>query len=289
MAGEKHISASELASERAKKRRRRRIVLTIVFIAMAAAAAAEVIVLRTMTSVDRRFIRGVERGVASGWESGRADLQLKDKGAITDTAFIDAELEAAAEFANKGYKDKELKKLARQYISDLKKCRAAASAHDPAADSEAFWDEFAEPYTDRLIILRELYLGDYNLGGSWDEYPEMLDEVLSRAWAAEAVTQLEFSRADSKNGIGEFRAVLQNDSGFDIEFINIDIEIYDSDDTLVGTAEVYKEDIAEGGSEELVFYYTDKKVASYRIAGVDIEMLPGAADDEDGENGGNEG
>ena len=73
--------------------------------------------------------------------------------------------------------------------------------------------------------------------------------------------------------MGEFKAVLQNDSGYDIEFINIDIEIYDSNDALAGTAEVYKEDIADGSSAELVFYFSDQKVSSYRITGVDLEAV----------------
>ncbi len=269
----KHFSASEIANEKKRRRRRRKIIFAVVFLLMAAAAVAEITVLKSMTSVDRRFLRGVERGVATGWESGISDLQLREQGCITDTTFIDTELEAVSEFTNKSYQDKELKKLAKRYISDLKKCRSAASSHNPETDSEAFWREFAGPYTDRLIVLRKLYLGDFKMGSGWEAYPEMLDELLSRAWAAETIPQLKFERTGSKNLMGEFKATLQNDSGYDIEFINIDIEIYDSSDALVGTAEVYKEDIADGSSAELVFYFSDQKVSSYRITGVDFEAV----------------
>lgn len=274
MAGEKHFSAAEIANEKKRRRRRRKIILAVVFLLMAAAAVAEIAVLKSMTSVDRRFLRGVERGVAGGWESSIADLQLREQGCITDTTFIDTELEAVGEFNSKVYQDKALKKLAKRYISDLKKCRSAVAAHNTETDSDAFWNEFAEPYTDRLIVLRKLYVGDYKIGDGWEAYPEMLDELMSRAWAAEKMLQLEFTRTGTKNGMGEFKATLQNDSGYDIEFLNIDIEIYDSNDALAGTAEVYMEDIADGSSTELVFYYSDNKVSSYRITAIDLEAAP---------------
>lgn len=265
----KHLSAADKEIEKKQRRKKRIIIFSVVFFVMAAAAVAELTILKSMTSVDRRFMREAERGVASGWESSLSDLQLKEQGRITNVSFIDTEYEAVKIFANKSFQDKQLKKLAKRYINDLKKCRNAALAHGPETDSDAFWDGFAEPYTDRLIVLSKLYLGDYKIGSSWDEYPEVLDEVLSKAWAAEIIPQIKFTRAGSKNGIGEFNAELRNDSGFDIEYLNINLEIYDSKDALVGTAEVIKENIADGSSAELVFYFSDQKVSFYRIAGID--------------------
>lgn len=281
MASEKHLSAAAGAAEKNKRRKRRRIILSVIIFAMAAAVTAEVIVLKTMTSVDRRFIRGVERGVTDGWMSGESDLQLSDQGRITDTSFIDFEYEAVREFRNKAYQDKELKKLAKRYLDDLRKCRAAVSAHDPAADGDAFWEEFSEPYTDRLIVLRKLYLGDFSMGSSWDGYPEVLGEVLFRGWVAETVAGLRFEREQKDNIIDRFKAGFTNDSGFDIEYISLEVELFDSKDKSAGTAEVYAENIADGSSAELSFYFNSKKVASYRIIGVDSKAVPKKQEQEE--------
>ena len=264
----RHLSAAEREEDKKKRRSTIRIILSVLIFIMIAAVAAEIIVLKGMTSADRRFTRRVERGVAEGWKNGKSDLQLRDQGRITDTAFIDKELEAVEEFRNKSYKDKELGKLARRYIDDLKKCRAAAQENDPVKDNEAFWDKFSGPYTDRLIILRKLYNSDYKIGSSWDSYRELRDEVLLRGWAAETAEALRFVKETGTDGNYKYKAVLTNDSGADIAYLNIELELYDSSDKAAGLAEVYKENIKDGSKVDLVFY-SGKEAASYRAAYVD--------------------
>lgn len=275
MAREKHLSAEIAAVEKKERQKRNRIIMAVLIFVMIAAVTGEVIVLKTMTSVDRRFIRGVERGVAEGWAANNSDLQLKDQGKITDASFIETEYAAVKEFRNKAYKDKELKKLVKRYIGDLRKCREAVSAHDPSADSEAFWADFAEPYTDRLIVLRKLFLGDFNMGSSWDEYPDYRDEVLFRGWVAETASGLVFKREAVENSIDIFKASFKNDSGYDIQYINLDIELFDSKDKTIGVAEVYAENISDDSTEELIFYFNSKNIDSYRIIGVDCKAVPG--------------
>lgn len=264
----RHISAADREEDRKKRRRTVRIILSVLIFIMIAAITAEVIVLKNMTSVDRRFIRGVERGVAEGWKTGKSDLQLRDQGKVTDTAYLEKELEAVEEFRNKPYQDKELRKLAKRYIDDLKKCRAAAQENDPATDSEAFWDKFSGPYTDRMILLRTFYNGDYKMGSSWDSYPELRDEIFLRGWAAETAETLRFSREEGSDGNYKYTASLINGSGVDIAYMNIEVELFDSSDKAVGTAEVFKEKIKDGSKVTLVFY-SSKDVASYRAAYVD--------------------
>ena len=272
MSSEKHLSADVLAADRRKRRKRKKGILIALIIIMVAAGAAEVFVLKSMTSVDRRFIRGVERGVASGWETGSGELQLRDSGKIVNTDFIDTELEAVREFKSKPYDDKELKELSRRYISALEKCREAAASHDPSADSEEFWKNFSAAYTDRLIVLKSLYNGDYKMGDSWDDYPEQRDEMLSRAWVAETLPNLTFKRTESENGIDRFTAVLKNNSGFDIDYISIGIIIYNKKGEKTGTAEVYKEKIPNESDASLVFYYNSDKIAYYKISKADCRI-----------------
>lgn len=273
MAYAKHLSAEEKEREKNKRKSLRKIILLIVIVVMASAVVAELVVLKSMTTVDRRFVRGVERGVADGWETGKGDLQLRDQGYFTDTSFIDIELDAVKDFRNKAYQDKDLKKLAKRYIDDLKKCSAASEAHDPAAEKEEFWEDFSVPYTDRLIVLRMLRNGDFKMGNGWDEYPEYRDEILSRAWALESISSAEFLKEETKAGISKFSANLKNDSGFDIEYLNLDIEIYDSKNNLSGIAEVFKENISKGSNTDLSFYFNDKKTAYYRIVAVDCRIV----------------
>ena len=252
-----------------KKRSKRKIVLLMIIFVSIAVVTAEVLTIRNMTSVDRRFTRSVERGVIEGWETGSSDLQLKKQGSITDTGFINLELEAVKEYRGKSYKDKNLGKLSRRYIDDLKKCSAAAEAHSPSEDTEGFWAEFAEPYTDRLMVLRELYTGDYRLGSGWDDHPGERDEVLFRGWLASAASSLSFEKEGSEKGADKYIALFKNDSGFDIDHINLDIELYDSKNKLIGVAEVYSEDIKNGSGRKIRFYHKGEKIAAYRVSGAD--------------------
>ena len=238
----KHLSAAEREQERKKKRKIKRIVLSILIVVLIAGIVAELIILKNMTSADRLFIRAVERGVASGWEEGKADLQLK--------------------------KDKGLGKLAGRYISALKECSTVAATYDPVNDSDEFWKHFSAPYTERLIVLRKLYTGDYAMGNTWDDFPEVRDEVLLRSWVAEMAGSLRFKREETE-GSNKFVASLKNDSGVDIDYLNIDINLYNKDDKLAATAEVIKENIKDGQEVQLEFYYSGKKLSAYRISSVD--------------------
>ena len=252
-----------------KKGRRKRIILLCLIFVMVAVITAELVMLMTMTSVDSRFIRSVERGVAAGWETGSSELQLKYRGKITDASFIDAELEAVEEFRYKPYQSDELKELAAEYIDALKKCHDAAAAHDPASDNEAFWEEFSEPYGQRVSALRKLYMGDYKLGTGWDDYAEKRDEMLFRGWLVDKASQIVFEKTGTKSGITGYKYPFVNDSGFDIEYINFDVELYDSKGKVIGIAEVVKENIRNGRQVNIGFYYTGNKLKEYRITGVD--------------------
>lgn len=278
----RHLSASDREQDRKKKRKIRRIVLSILIVFLIAGIAAELIILKNMASSDRMFIRAVERGVAAGWEESKADLQLKERGRITDTSFIQVELENVEDFRNKAYKNKELGRLAGRYISALKECSLAAQTYDPADDSGEFWKHFSEPYTERLLVLRKLYTGDYAMGNSWDNYPEALDEVLLRSWVAETAGSLRFKAAESE-GPKKFVASFKNDSGVDIAYLNIDINLFDKEDKLAATAEVVKEDIKDGQEVQLEFYYGGKKLSAYRINAVDC-IAAERAEDEKEEN-----
>ena len=265
----KHLAAADRLEEQKRIRRIVRIIMTVVILLMLAAVIAELIVLKNMTSVDRRFIREAERGVVEGWESGKADLQLRDQGTVTDTTFIDKELEAVEIFRNKPYQDKELKQLAKRYVNDLRKCKAAARMHDPQPDKDSFWAEFGAPYCDRMMVLRALYTGDYKMGSSWDEFPEQRDEVMLRGWAVEKARSIRFERTEGEDGVYKFSARLKNDSGVDIAYLNLDVELYDSNDSVAETAEVINENIKDGSEATLVFYYSGAELSSYRVTYAD--------------------
>jgi hypothetical protein len=259
-----------IAREEQEKKRRRRTIITIsVILIMVIGVAGEIIALMNMASVDRRYLRSVERGVLDGWNAGRGDLQLRNEGRISDTSFIDAELAAVEEFHNKPYQDKKLKKLAEQYYSALRKCKIAADAHDPDTDSEEFWKEFSVGYTERVLALWKMYNGDYKIGFRWNSQPDKKRELLFRGWLADTIPKLRFEKTGSSKGIAGYKTVLTNDSGYRIKYINIDVELYDKNGKMIDTAEVYREDIEDGKSVNLGFYHAGKKVRSYRIANVD--------------------
>lgn len=247
------------------RKRRRRNALLVVILLLIAAVTAEVWTLLTMTSIDQRFTRNVERGLYAGWSLDADETQLQTDGRITDTSFIDAEYDAVSEYMNRKYKDDELADLAKEYTSALKSCRSAARQFDPASDFNKFWAAFSEPYGRRVRALYKLYRGEYGLDLSSDAYSEETEYLLSQGWLLETLSGLTFHNTD-RDGINTFFASIRNDSGRDIDYLNIDVELLDKAGKSVETSSIYLTDIPAGGVIPLRFISTSDKVVSYRIS-----------------------
>lgn len=248
-----------------KAARRRRNVLLVVVLLLIAVVSAEVWTLLTMTSIDRRFVRSVERGLNAGWDLEADETQLQTAGRITDTGFIDAEYAAVSEYMGRKYKDDELAAIAREYTSALKGCRKAAKKYDPGSDFDSFWAAFSEPYGRRISAIYKLSSGDYGLDLSTSDHAEESEYILSQGWLLETIGGLVF-RSSVKDGIRTFRASVRNDSGRDIEYLNIDVNLLNKEGKIVEVSSIYLENIKAGEVMPLQFISTSEKDVRYRIS-----------------------
>lgn len=245
------------------KKSRNRLMLIIV-LCLIALVAVEVVALMSITNVDRRITRSIQRGLYDGWSLNKTELQLQETGRITDTGFIEAERSAISEYINKKYKDDELGHLVNEYIFALNKCHNAAMRYDPAKDYDGFWSLFSEPYGRRVKALYEMYNGDYDLELDDPEHEEELANLLAQGWLLDTIENLSFNNSD-KDGIRTFKTMIRNDSGSDIEYLNLDIELLDKEGKVVETSSVYLTDIKDGLMMPLRFISTSEKAVKYRI------------------------
>lgn len=249
------------AQKRNAKKKRILLVLIFVFVAI---LAAEIATLLTLTSIDRSFPRYVEHALYDEWDLSEGDMQMQTTGRITDTRFIDLELDAISEYANKSYKDDDLSRIAHEYITALKECQTAASEHDPVAEPDAFWKAFSGPYGRRLKAIYKLHNGDFHFSLNKKKYEAQSAYILAQGWLLTATDNIKFT----KTGSGDtafFDASLQNDSGLGIEYLNIDVELLDNAGKVKETSSVYIRNVESGDNMRLRFMSTSSAVNRYRI------------------------
>lgn len=237
----------------------------LLILVLIAGVTAEVAVLLSLTGIDSRFSRDVERGLRAGWDLESNEFLLQQTGRITDTGFIDAEFEAIADYTQKTYKDDELGRLANEYIKALKDCKKAAEGFSPETDYKSFWAAFSAPYVRRVKALYKMQEGGFIL--SADNREDLSDEalmLLAQGWLLNEISGLRFTPPGSGR-TGTYTAQFTNESGMDIEYLNLDISLTDNDNKVLETASAYVSDVPAGESASLSFICTSRKATHYRI------------------------
>lgn len=273
-----------------KKRRSKRKLKQFVFVGMLAIAALLCLLIAfRLLDVDSRFVRAVNAGLSESWALENNEIQLKENKAPYDTSFIDIEYDNVKEFKDKDFRDESLGKLAGEYIAALEGCRTAIKENDPGKDYDKFWGAFSQSYGQRVEAIYDLYSGDYGIEIEDPEAKEEIDELKLSAWSLKKTSDIKFTRvkaeenkAETENG-GEgeaesepasapetaLGATVTNDSGFDLEYINIEVELYDEKGELIETATAYAENIKNKAEFDLRIYQTEEtKADAYKITSV---------------------
>lgn len=271
--------------DRKKPKGPRRVILIVLVLLLVAGVTAEVVTLLSITNIDRRFTRSVERGLYDGWSLSINETQLQSAGRITDTGFIDKEYEAISEYVHRKYTDDDLGHLANEYISALNDCRHVAQQHDPEKDFDDFWTYFSDPYARRVKALYGLYKGDYNFMLDNEQFRSQISGLIAQGWLLESVEGLKFSNVTVGNNL-VFSSRLTNESGRDIEYLNLDIELLDKKGNVAETSSVYVTDIRDGGMMNLRFLSTSGKAVKYRVVSEACQFRDLAEKDIETENTG---
>ena len=266
--------AAEATAEavKAKKEKRRRkkkikkILLSIELVLLAAVFVYAIILLRSMTSVDARFLRDMSRGLTASWMLESGELELQNRDAPHSTEFVGTEYKFVSKYRKSSFEDNKLGELAKAYINALKQCKSVAESNDPDKDFDGFWKEFSQPYGERLTAVYKIYNGEYGLVLDEETAGEEKDNLLAQGWILSKVGDIEFTRHQNENGVIVYNAELKNDSGFDLEFLDLEVELYDKDGNLIETASAYEENINNNAPVKLAFYQTSEEdVTQYRI------------------------
>lgn len=222
---------------------------------------------------DERFIRSANRGMVAGWEKSEPESSLRNKDLKTDVSFIEEEYSAVKPFKRSKFRDQGLGAAAHEYIEALEECHKAIKQCDPAKDFDRFWKRFSVPYGKRLRAIYNLEKGDY---GFLEEVPasyaEDKEELLLQGWALFKTEEIVFDRAKG-NKKNELTAKVTNDSGHDLDFIELTVDLYNSKGTLAETAIVYKSDIKKDKDFVLHCYETvEGRTQEYVITAINCEM-----------------
>lgn len=252
--------------ERKRKLRKRKIGIIIIVLLLSAGIVAECVVLMRITTIDRRFVRNVERGVRAGWDLDNNELQLQKTGKITDVGFINEEFEAIKDYRNHRYKDDDLGKLANEYISAVTECRKAARKHNPEKDYDAFWSEFTVPYGRRIHALYTMQQGDFKMDLDKEEYEDEYSNLIAQGWLMGKLESAEFIVTEEK-GAKIFETSFLNESGYNINYLNIEVVFLNSEGRAIEHSAAFVENIENHGLIELKFSCTSKKAVKYQIVG----------------------
>ena len=277
-------------SPKKKKRLSKRKLKQFIFVGMLAIAALLCLLIAfRLLDVDSRFVRAVNAGLSESWALENNEIQLKENKAPYDTSFVDIEYDKVKEFKDKKFRDESLGKLAGEYITALEGCRTAIKENDPGKDYDKFWGAFSQSYGQRVEAIYDLYSGDYGIEIEDSEAKEEIDELKLSAWSLKKTADIKFTRVKAEEnkteneGEGEteteteagsgldtaLQATVTNDSGFDLEYINIEVELYDEKGELIETATAYAENIKNKAKFDLKIYQTTETQAdAYKITSV---------------------
>lgn len=259
------------------RRKKQLIIIAALFLAVLACLPIAL----NMTDTDSRFIRAVNGAILKSWALENNEVELKDSTAPNDTSFINIEYNAVKNFSKSKFKDKELGNLAAKYISALEGCRSAVKENDPDKDYDQFWSSFSQSYGQRVEALYDLYKGNYCLNFDELESSEERDEFLLTAWSLKKTAEIKFTRSKKEKSEDEdeegsaleansvLTATVRNDSGFDLEYINIEVELYDENGELIEETTAYADNVKKDAEFELKCYQiAEGKADSYLITSV---------------------
>lgn len=228
-----------------------------------------IFILSREVTTGNRFYRDLVRGLDNSLKisSDETDVQAIEGKKQTD--FILREYDAVYSYKNLEFKDEEIKPLAQAYISALEGCKGAIETYNPDTDYENFWKEFSPYYGQRIQSLCNLYkLKENAFDDIKNKYPEKFKNLLLNGWAIEKTASINFQKTKDDKGNEIYQATVLNDSGYDMEYFNIEILLLSGKSDIIDTTSAYVENWQKNTEKTLQFYKTSKKVKAYRINGV---------------------
>ena len=213
--------------------------------------------------------------LAKGYEARDAlagKTPKADKSAEYYEKLVDAELGQVEKYQGSQFEDSKLQESAIAYINSLKDQRAAAELY--STDNDQFKKDWQKAYDKRTALLKT-FVGDYGLTVS-ASCQDSLDKLVSHGKKVErdssekaaveslaSSIDLEFSeKYSSVSG----QATVANNTGYDFDYVNFNVELFDESGVKVETASLYATHWLNGETIVLNCYTSQKEVpASVKV------------------------
>lgn len=218
-------------------------------------------------SVDEQFINSMEQGLEKRWEitDSQPDGTKEDW-----KAYINAEYSAVEKYKDEKFEDKELGKLAKEYITSLSQALDIVDEYNPASNYERFWNAYLPYYSQRNSIIRAIYNGNYGFTVS-EENQETLDELLTSGWLSDMLEDIKFT-AKTEYDWTTYTASVVNDSGFDLDYVSIEINLLDKSGKTVDVTYASVENWDKDSTRNLEFMSDNSQASSYELVGGDCSI-----------------
>ena len=184
---------------------------------------------------DEAFIQSLAKGYEAR-DTLVGQSSKADKSAEYYEKLVDAELEQVEQYQSAQFSDSKLQENAIAYINALKDQRAAAELY--ATDNSKYKQDWQKAYDKRTSLLKT-FVDDYGLAVSAD-HQDSLD-----------ITE------QYSTFIGKTTAT--NNTGYDFDYINFDVELFDSSGVKVETASLYANHWLDGETIALDCYTSIKE------------------------------
>lgn len=214
---------------------------------------------------DEAFIQSL----AKGYEARDALISKStksDKSAEYYEKLVDAELKQVEQYQSSQFEDSKLQENAIAYINALKDQRAAAELY--SSDNDKYKQDWQKAYDKRTTLLKT-FVNDYGLTVSAD-CQDSLNELISHGKKVEQESNQKTALESLANSINlEFteeysmirgEATATNSTGYDFDYIQFNVELFDSNGVKVETSSMYTSHWLDGETVVLSCYTSQKEI-----------------------------
>lgn len=208
------------------------------------------------------------QSLAKGYEARDALVEKSsksDKSAEYYEKLVDAELNQVEKYQSSQFEDSKLQESAIAYINSLKDQREAAELY--STDNDTFQQDWQKAYDKRTALLKT-FVDDYGLTVS-SACQDSLDKLVSHGKKVERDSNEKTAVESLASSINlEFteqystfsgQATAANNTGYDFDYINFKVELFDANGVKVETTSLYASHWLNGETIVLNCYTSQKE------------------------------
>lgn len=231
----------------------------------------------TPNYVDKDFIKDLGKGLETRWDA--SDKLDQEKATLSDVEYgqkvaeiIDAEINTISKYKTGLFEDTKLQETALSYLNCLEQSKEPLG--DLGTDYYSAAEKFDKAQEARYVILQE-FATNYGLTVG-KKYQTTMNEMLTKAKSVtkkeeekktveSVLLNLNFEEIENSYGLKTYRAVLDNTSGFDIDYVSYSIDLLDANGVVL-EQEFAGADNVTNGKKYNIEFMTDIDFNKYELS-----------------------